>query len=605
MARRRKADVEFSASLNIEEIQAAVDETKAKLQTLAGQRLQVFDTADIRRGKELLRDTEERIASMDATERRRAAFRERVNRRLEQAGLGGEIQRLRAGARRGELPTQAEAGAVGVSRQRLQNLLRAGTLSERLQQAQNEERRLLQEIKEQQLESLETGKRVANEAYAKQISQLERLLVLQRKRVAGVKEAQAKERERERTTRRRSDVAFGEQRLRLTGDRARPRRKNILFTDIQASEREALRRRQPKDPAISMTSQKLLALGSILTPLNRALGTAVLQSGFASFSFGAMAAAAFAGSAALGFWARQMNESLKLLTELGIETEEYSAAQFKLRKATETLRVALGRNVEPVMTKFANSAADLIGTLERAGAIELFTNDLVEMLDSLSEGAQILTKWSTILEDFKIPQAVGTPAGRALFGPAKTLPQQLANFLATPIKARSFFMKEFNIGQPTFPDFTGSPFLNRQINAGTPMADIQKFQMMGMSRQEKRTVELTRLTRSFQAAMKEARTARERQDLTQRFGTAAFRIDEQSRKRFIPSMVSLEQAATGLVKDVKSRDLTLEQKQQGLNYLRDISQTIRKAEEQAKTEPRTIEEVLTSPGFFHRLLGLQ
>jgi hypothetical protein len=116
---------------------------------------------------------------------------------------------------------------------------------------------------------------------------------------------------------------------------------------------------------ISKTATNLLALSSVLAPLNAQLGAVVMQAGFAAFSLGAPAAAlSLLASAASGF-AATLKKAVTTAKEAGLETVGFSRSTIALETEIHAFMLVLGVEVQRAFEPVVDELTELFKEVEK------------------------------------------------------------------------------------------------------------------------------------------------------------------------------------------------------------------------------------------------
>lgn len=176
------------------------------------------------------------------------------------------------------------------------------------------------------------------------------------------------------------------------------------FEEFLGHSRKKGARNTPENTlGISKTATNLLALSSVLTPLNSQLGAVVMQAGFAAFSLGAPLAALSLLSAAVAGFAGVLKKSAVTAKEAGLETIGFSKATIGLNSEVRMFLNILGVKTqnafEPVVKELTAMFQELEG---------LPWEGLVKGAADFTLGLIELSKWLMFIGKYTVlPQGLG------------------------------------------------------------------------------------------------------------------------------------------------------------------------------------------------------
>ena len=116
---------------------------------------------------------------------------------------------------------------------------------------------------------------------------------------------------------------------------------------------------------ISPTATRLLALSSVLQPLNSQLGMVAMQAGFAAFSLGAPVAALALLSAAIGGFRNLLMKSVETAKAAGLETRKYNRATTELAVEMRSFMLLLGIKTQQAFVPVVNKLTELFEEVEK------------------------------------------------------------------------------------------------------------------------------------------------------------------------------------------------------------------------------------------------
>lgn len=138
------------------------------------------------------------------------------------------------------------------------------------------------------------------------------------------------------------------------------------FQEFLGHERNRGKRIGPEQAlGISPTATRLLALSSVLAPLNSQLGAVAMQAGFAAFSLGApVAALSLLASAVAGFMA-VLKKGVATAKEAGLETERYSRATIGLASEMRAFLNVIGVKTQVAFAPVVDQITELFKEIEK------------------------------------------------------------------------------------------------------------------------------------------------------------------------------------------------------------------------------------------------
>jgi hypothetical protein len=149
---------------------------------------------------------------------------------------------------------------------------------------------------------------------------------------------------------------------------------------------------------ISPTATRLLALSSVLQPLNSQLGMVAMQAGFAAFSLGAPIAALAILSAAVAGFRNLLMKSVEAAKAAGLETRKYNRATTELALEMQGFMKILGIKTQQAFVPVVKEITELFKEVEK-----LPWDDMISGAAEATRHLIEVTKWLSRIGSFANP----------------------------------------------------------------------------------------------------------------------------------------------------------------------------------------------------------